>query len=282
MIGFVLRILWRILIFVLGSLIVWIIVFFLFPVFDSRLPAFITLLIVYCLLAYVLIPNLTRLFRVVIKPRHIPHYVTTGDGWPSDPVNIAIITKNRNTLIRAMEAAGWYTAHEMTLRTAFREFISIIFNKPYPEAPLSSLYLFNKKHDIGFEIPTNRAKSARTRHHVRFWKLEAPKLRSSQHPHMSFWQQKVQHLFGGKNEIWIGSATEETFPVDVQWYTGRLTHGGSHDADRERDFIIQSLRDVKKVKDLHTTKPGAEVTFRGQQFRTIYVTDGSIKVITLR
>lgn len=282
MVGRLFRIAWRMLILALGSTVLWLIVFLLVPIVDSRFPIYIALLIAYILLAYIAIPNLIRLFRLTTKPNHIPLYVTTGDGWPSDPVNIAIIAKNRHALIDAMSQAGWYLADDMNLKTGFREFLSIVLNKSYPEAPLSSLYLFGKKQDIGFEIPTNRAKSARTRHHVRFWQLSTPKYDSQKHAHLSFWEEKLMRLFGNGTDIWIGAATEETIPIDVQWYTGRLTHGGSHDDNRERDFIIQSLKDKKLVRTTHTTEPGKTVTFRGQQFRTIYITDGSIKVVKLR
>lgn len=267
---------------VLGSAILWFIVFLFVPIVDSRFPVYVALLAAYILLAYIAVPNLIRLFRLATKPNHIPLYVTTGDGWPSDPVNIAIIAKNRKELIEAMQKAGWYLAEDMNLKTGFRELMSIILNRAYPEAPLSSLYLFGRKQDIGFEIPTNLARSARTRHHVRFWRLTSPKYSNSKHKHLSFWEEKLTKLFDKQSEIWIGAATEEIIPIDVQWYTGRLTHGGSHDGNRERDFIIQSLKDKKLVKKIHTTDAGETVRFRGQQFRTIYITDGSLRVVRLK
>lgn len=252
------------------------------PYADERMPQYLALLLLYCILAYVVIPFLIRLFRLVIKPDHIPVYVVSGDGWPSDPVNLAIIARNKQHLRDAMKAAGWYEADPLTWRTGWREVTSIIFNHPYPEAPLSNLYLFNRPQDIGFEIPTNRAGSARTRHHVRFWRLDEPPLDVKQAAHHTFWRQKLEHLFGMDSEIWIGAATEETHPIDIRWRTGQLTHGGSHDADRERDFIIQSLKDAKHVASVRTTKPGKSVQFRGQQFRTIYIADGSLKVARLK
>lgn len=277
------RILWRCLIFILGSISLWAVLTLFIPFVDRRVPYFFALLLAYCLLAYIVIPNLIRLFRMVIKPNHIPLYVTTGDGWPSDPVNIAIVTKNKASLIEAMTEAGWYEADDMTFANALKGAKSFLLNTAYPEAPLSTLYMFDRKHDIGFELPTNRSLSMRTRHHVRFWRLQEPRRRiSTKHPHLSFWQHKLRHVLVGKKEIWIGAGTEEPTPIDIQWYTGRLTHGGSHDADRERDFIIQSLRDTKRVKRESITEPGEEQTFRGQQFRTIYTTDGSIKVIELK
>jgi hypothetical protein len=276
------RILWRCLIFTLGAICLWLTVRYFIPFVDQRIPSFFTLLAAYCLLAYFVIPTLIRLFRLFIKPNHIPLYVTTGDGWPSDPVNIAVVVHKEKDLTAIMTAAGWHKADPMNIKNALRGAKSFIFNKPYAAAPLSSLYLFDRKHELGFEIPTNRAGSMRTRHHVRFWRLDEPKRKHTRHAHTSFWQEQLRHLFTSKKEIWIGAATEEPTPIDIQWYTGRFTHGGSHDSDRERDYIIDTLRKANSVRRVSTTEAGEEKTFRGQQFRTIYVTDGSIKVVELK
>jgi len=276
------RIIWRCLIFLLGCLSLWLIVTYFIPWADTKVPLFFAFLGAYCLLAYIVIPNLIRLFRLVVKPNHIPLYVTTGDGWPSDPVNIAIVTKDRAALIKAMTKAGWDLADEHNLRNSLRELRSIIFNKPYPNAPFSNLYLFGRKHDIGFEISTNRARSARTRHHVRFWKLEEPTRTIDDHPHQSFWQHKLRRMFTSKKEVWIGAATEDVIPFAIRWRTGQLTHGVSHESDRERDYIIHALRDNKLVRKEFSTDPGEQVVFRGQEFRTIFVTDGAVKVIELK
>jgi len=282
MIGFLFRTIWRALIFILGVTALTFLVVMFWPESGSRPAIIVALLIIYCLMAYFVIPNLMRLFHVFSRPDHIPLYVATGDGWPSDPVNLAIVTKNRKELIISMKEAGWYVADPLTFRTGLREFFSILFNAAYAEAPLSHLYLFGRPHDIGFEIPTNRAMSARTRHHVRFWHLQKPLPEARNHSHYEFWREKVRTILGVEREIWIGAATEETKPVDIQWRTGRLTHGGSHESDKERDFIIDSLQRIGKVKKVGQTEAGEPVRFRGQQFRTFYITDGSIKIIQLK
>lgn len=282
MFRFLLRTLWRLLILLLGVGALSLIVVILWPESGSRLSAFIALLITYCLMAYLVIPNLMRLFHVFSRPNHIPLYVTTGDGWPSDPVNLALVVKDRKHLEMAMVQAGWYIADPLTFRNGLREVISILFNTRYPDSPLSNLYLFDRPHDIGFEIPTNSTGSARTRHHVRFWRLEEPVPGNRNEHHYHFWQEKLKHVFSHKREIWIGAATEETHAIDVQWRTGRLTHGGSHEADKERDFIIQTLADAGQVRKTFVSEPGEQLRFRGQQFRTFYISDGSIKVARLR
>lgn len=278
---FFLRTLWRLIVLSIGIGLI-ILIIELFPYADAQMPLAVVLLIIWCISAYVLIPALIRLLRIFIKPNHIPHYAGTGDGWPSDPVMLAIIVKNKQQLEASMNRAGWTTADPLTIKNGFMEIVSMIFNTPYPAAPLSNLYLFNRAHDIGFEIPTNKAQSARTRHHVRFWRLEEPQAGDTNITHYAYWIKKLRHLLQTEREIWIGAATEETHPIDIQWHTGQLTHGGSHDAAGERDFIIKTLRDTKLVRSVHTTKPGKEVKFRGQQFRTHYVTDGSLKVIELK
>lgn len=282
MVHFLFRTLWRILIFLLGFIALGVIVAILWPETNSRLSIFIVLLVTYCLMAYLVIPNLMRLFHVFQKPHHIPLYVTTGDGWPSDPVTIALSVRDAAHLESAMNKAGWHTADPLTFKNGIREVISIIFNTHYPASPLSNLYLFDRPHDIGFEIPTNDAGSARTRHHVRFWRLQEPEIGTKNEAHFHFWKEKLQHIFTTKREIWIGAATEETKPIDVQWRTGRLTHGGSHEADKERDYIIQTLSDKNLITQELMSEPGDALRFRGQQFRTFYISDGSIKIVRLK
>lgn len=282
MVRFLLRSLWRFLILLLGIGALGLIVTALWPESNGRFAIFITLLVTYCLMTYIVIPNLMRLFHVFSRPDHIPLYVTTGDGWPSDPVNLAFVVRDRYHLEQAMAQAGWYKSDVLTFSTGLREVLSIALNRRYPEAPLSNLYLFDRPHDIGFEIPTNDRGSARTRHHVRFWRLEEPVAGSRNEKHYHFWQEKFKHIFSGKREIWIGAATEETKPIDIQWRTGRLTHGGSHESDKERDFIIHTLAQQHLIVKTYLTEPGEQIRFRGQQLRTFYISDGSIKIARLK
>ena len=281
MIPFILRQIWRLLIFVLGASLLYSLIFLFWPVSGSRLAIFVTLFFIYCTMAYVVIPALFRLYHFLIEHDHIPLYATCGDGWASDPVNIAIVTRDRRHLRRAMQQAGWYEADHHSLRNNLRVIWSIIFNKPYPNAPVSNLYLFNRKHDIAFEIPTNDNMSARTRHHVRFWRLEPPKENRHDRGHFDFWSSKLLKWLHRERDIWIGASTEDFRPLDIRWRTGGLTHGVRHESDKERDFIIQTLRKQKLVKSVSTTEPGEHFKFRGQSFRTVYTTDGSIKIVQI-
>lgn len=281
MLTFLLHILWRILIFGIGGIAIWFTVFEVIPYADRRLPTFFAVLLAYCLLAYVVIPALFRLYHVIVKHDHIPLYVTTGDGWASDPVNLAVIVKDRNHLERAFAQAGWYKADDGTLLNSLREGASILLNMPYPNAPVSTLYLFNRKHDIAFEMPTNERMSARTRHHMRFWRLEAPVLDKHDHNHFDFWSKKLFKWFSGDREVWVAACTEDFRPIGVRWRTGTITHGVRHESDLERDYIIETLSQAKLVRSIDTSEPGDQFKFRGQQFGT-FINDGAIKIVDIK
>jgi hypothetical protein len=255
--------------------------FMFIPYLDRRLSVFPVILISYGLIAYVLFPFVVRFWRVVFKPEHIPRYVLTGDGWPSEPVNIAIVARNRRHLIKTMEAAGWYTADPMTFVNGFREFLAIIFDRAYPAAPLSNLYLFGRKHDVGFEIPHDASMSPRRRHHVRFWRLTSTAPVKGDPSHFTYWLDRVRHLLKPKQTIWIGAATNESYPVDLRWHNFQVTHGNDGDPDGERDFIIDSLRDIKVVKSVTSIKDGEPFSMRGQNLGMTFYADGFIKVVAL-
>lgn len=282
MIRFLLRLMWRVIIFMLGVGAMVYIVRSLWPEDDSRPAIFIALLITYCLMAYIIIPALFRLYHVIFKHDHIPLYATYGDGWASDPVNIAIIAHSRQHLRQSMHQAGWYEADKASLCNSFREGWALLFNRPYPNAPVSTLYLFNRRHDIAFQIPTNNQLSPRTRHHVRFWLLRAPENDQTDRGHFDFWSGKLLKWFKVEKQIWIGAATEDFRPIDIRWRTGSITHGVSHESDKERDYIIATLRNYQKIRSVHTSDPGEKLRFRGQSFRTFYTTDGSIKIVRLK
>lgn len=282
MIPFIFRQLWRLVIFLLGAVALQLIIMAVWPESGSRLAVFVALLIIYCLMAYVIIPALFRLYHLLIEHDHIPLYATYGDGWASDPVNIAIIAKNRKHLIKTMKVAGWYEADPSTLKNSLREAWAIIFNRSYPTAPVSKLYLFNRKHDVAFQIPTNPQMSPRTRHHVRFWRLQEPEPNRHDRGHFEFWNNKLLKWLHREREIWIGASTYDFKPFDIRWRTGSITHGVRHAADEERDFIIQTLRNQKIIKTVHTSEAGEQLRFRGQSFRTIFTTDGSIKIVRLK
>lgn len=254
--------------------------FIFFPYLDKRMPIFPALLVAYALVAYGFLPFIVRFWRLIMKPNHIPRFVTTRDGWPADPINIAIIAKSRRHLIRTMKGAGWYTTDPSTFRNSLREGYAILFDKPYLTAPFSAFYLFGRKFDIGFQIAYGRNKSPRHRHHVRFWQLvEAP--HTDKHDHFTYWFDRIKLIFGHKRTIWIGAAIDDVQPIGFRWRNLQLTHSTDSKHTKERDYIIDTLAEKGLIRSVEDIKDGEPFTMQSQNIGTSFVVDGYIKVVTL-
>lgn len=281
MIGFLLRSLWRLLVLALGTALAYFSAFVAFPALNSEMPFFIALLLLYIGIAYFGLPALIRTWRLIIRPNHIPLYTTTPDGIPSDPVNIAIIAKSRKHFVKIMEQAGWHTADKATFRTALREAYAILFDKPYPNAPFSPLFLFNRTFDIGFQIPHGTNGSPRHRHHIRFWQLidlETPK----DDAHFKFWFKHFRRFIGRQQTVWIGAAIDDVNPYGIRWYNLQITHNTHPLHHRERDFVIDSLKKTKTIKNISEIKAGEPFQIHSQQLGNSFVCDGRLSVVELK
>ena len=279
------RVIWRILILALGVVLAFGVIDKAFPYLDHYLPMGIVFLILYVIVAYAAIPFLIRLWRIVIKPNHIPLYVVTSDGWPADPVNIAVISRDKEQLIHAMEDAGWHLAEKRTFKTSVKLLFSIITDKSYPTAPFTRLYLFNREFDLGFQKPRAASGSARARHHVRFWHLDEPSpfaALDQHHEHFHFWKQVFHKLTTKKQKVWVGAAIDDTGPIGIHWRNFQITHKNDPDINRERDLIIQDLDEVARVRRQTTIQASEPFNFYGQTIGNRFICDGQIKVVELR
>lgn len=223
----------------------------IYPFIDRRIPDTLAVLVLYMLVAYVLIPAFFRLFRVLFKAKHVPLYSTTPDGLASDPVNIGIIG-TRLELINAMSAAGWHTADRRSLKTVTKMGFSLLLNKHYHTAPFSSLYLFGRKQDIGFQKVI--ADNPRHRHHVRFWASDDPSAKGHHKEHVSFWQPYHKSLSTDR-KLWIGAASLD-MGIGIVRHTGQFTHMVHHDTNKERDYIIDELQKSGLITHTKSVKVG--------------------------
>lgn len=252
-------------------------VFVVFPFIDKRSPVVIAILIFYAVIAYVLIPLAIRLIRLAFRADHVPTHVTTSDGWASDPINLAVTVRNKKHLIRAMQTAGWYVADKGSLRNTIREGISLLLNRPYPTAPCSKLYMFSRPQDIAFQIPIGD--SPRTRHHVRFWRVEPKVINTKQH---TFWLTTLRKVVGLDRELWVGAATFDKHMLGVRWRTLQLTHHIDANTNSERDFVIRTLHDTGYIRRQKDVKSGEPYKFRGQNLGVRIVNDGYTTLLELR
>jgi hypothetical protein len=172
---------------------------------------------IWLILAYLMLPALWRHYEHNQALADAPKTTVTSQGIPGDPLNIGLIGLEEQ-VVSAMLEAGWNPADPITLRSSLRIAASVVFKRPDPSAPVSSLYAFGRHQDLAFEKAAGG--SARRRHHVRFWR----------------W------LEGGESGIplWIGAATFDV-SVGFSHRTGQATHHIAADIDSERHRLIEDL-----------------------------------------
>jgi hypothetical protein len=257
-----------------GIIIAYLSVRDVFPYFDRRLPIALAVFVTYVLGAYVFVPALIRCYRIFRPADHLPVYCVTPDGFASDPMNIGIIG-TRKQLIQAMEKAGWYMADPHGGRYLIRHGLSIIFGWEYPNAPVSTLYLFGRKQDIAFEIPVS---GAGNRHHVRFWATtyEEEKKLTVRTIHWHHRNSRVE----GDNLLWVGAASLDVGVAPIR-HNLQLTHMIHPDTDRERELIVEQLRGHDLAKRCTSIKLDKPYRLMNRAFRGYLKTDGTMTIIWL-
>src|SRR5271165_6255845 len=101
----------------LGAVAVWLIAF-VFRVTDQRLPTIVSLAIAYGIAAYVILPRIVRMGLKLLRRGAVPSFTLTGDGFPGDPVNLALIGEF-DKLRAAFARAGWIEADPLSLKSSW-------------------------------------------------------------------------------------------------------------------------------------------------------------------
>lgn len=202
-------------------------------------------------------PQLFTHFEHAPELAALPKRTATARHLKGDPVNITAVG-TEGELVAAMHAAGWAIADRANRETDIAIAKSVLFNRPDSTAPVSLLYLFDRPQDIAFEREVG--KSARSRHHVRFWLAKG-----------------VAH---DGRPVWLGDAT-----FDLR---AGMSHRGLHpthhiapDVDEERDTLVANLVKAGQVATLFTVSGmGIRVeshNAEGDRFDT----DGEIAAVIL-
>jgi hypothetical protein len=165
----------RLLVFGLGDTTIWLIVFVVFKFADHRLPWMLALGVTCGLAAYVILPRAGRMSLKILQRKHVPHFTMTGDGLPGDPVNL-VLTGTLKQPQSAFKTAEWSQANRLGLASSWRMVVAFVCNSPYPTAPFSTLYLFGRGQDIGFQKASTARASAITSDFGR-WLLIMPRRR---------------------------------------------------------------------------------------------------------
>ncbi|MEJ2378132.1 MAG: LssY C-terminal domain-containing protein [Pseudolabrys sp.] len=265
------RFLQRLLILGLGILTVWLIVF-VFRFTDYRLPTVLALAVTYGIAAYLILPRAVRMGLKILRRKRVPRFTITGDGLPGDPVNL-VLTGTREQLEAAFASAGWSGADRLGLASSWRMVRAFLLNAPYPRAPFSTLYLFGRGQDVGFQKAIGD--SPRKRHHIRFWALSLAHADSILGT-PSFWLNSDRPPDGARVH-WVGAGTKDT-GFSLTRLTFQVTHATDADTNVERDFIIGALRKGDVIGDVTSYQAGERL---GAGQVNHYVTDGEVTVANL-
>ena len=170
------------------------------------------LLLLWLVLAYGELPHLWSKHEHKKLRRNDEIISYTSQDIPADPINLRLIGDSRSVRC-AFARGGWSLADPLSGRSALGIVESVVFQRSYPEAPVSSLYFQERLQDLAFEKDEGR--TAHRRHHVRLWQV-------------------------GPNE-WLGAATYDR-GVGLALFTLQVTHHIGPKVDVERDSLGAMLQ----------------------------------------
>ncbi len=212
------------------------------------------LLCFYVFVAYIALPRLWSHYEHEPGLEGRPMVTVTGDGIPGDPLNVGLVG-TKEEAIRALVAAGWYPADAVTLRTSIEIAGSVIFDRPFHDAPVSPLFYDGKAQAFAFEKPVG--KSADRRNHVRFFETPGEWLHA--------------------RPVWLGSATFDR-GVGVSHYTGAITHHIGPDVDAERNLLIHDLSAANMLTEIFQVTGVGPTLFGRNGGGDPYYTDGELTI----
>ena len=224
---------------------------------ERVLMVLIAILLGYTSLAYIVLPAFWTHYEHQRGLANLPMVTRTAQGIPGDPINIGLIGNQREVLC-AMNAAGWFPADPVTLRSSIEIAGSVLLDREYKDAPVSNLFYLGRHEDLAFEKPAG--KSADRRHHVRFWKV----------------------LDKGQEDrpVWLGSDTFDK-GVGISHFTGAITHHIDADLDTERDALAADIENAGMVTAKYQVT-GVGLTLTGRNGGgDPYYTDGEVWILRL-
>jgi hypothetical protein len=261
------RLMQRLLIFGLGIFCIWLIVFVVFETADRRLPWILAGGVTYGIAAYVILPRAIRMGLKILQSKHVPSYTITGVGLPGDPVNVVLVG-TLEQLRGAFAKLGWSEADPLSLASSWGMVRAFVLDTPYPTAPFSTLYLFGRGQDIGFQKAIDD--SPRKRHHIRFWALSKTRARASWGA-ADFWL-NAERPPDNESVLWIGAGTRDT-GLSLTRLSFQITHATDSDTNAERDYIVGELRKNRSIEAVRVYKAGENLLTERVNH---YITDGEI------
>jgi hypothetical protein len=175
-----------------------------------------------------------------------------------DMVNFVLVGSEAQVK-SALEAADWHPADTSNTGAVLAAIEDTYQNKDYLAMPMSTLYLFGRPQDYGYEQAEPIAMVA-SRHHFRLW--------------------KTAYTYDGQ-PVWAGAGTHDIgFAKDKR--NGNVTHKIDPNVDGERTNIGQSLDKSGKVKGMEYYLPPNPVQDAKNATGDGYKSDGRILIVFLK
>jgi len=188
----------------------------------------------------------------------LPRRVNDQFNHLGDMVNFVIIGSEKN-VEAALDAAAWHVADTSTQGAVVNAILQTYGSKDYLAMPMSTLYLFGRKQDFGYEMAEPIAMVA-SRHHFRIWKAS---------------------FTSNGNEVWVGAGTHDIgFAKDQR--NNNVTHKIDPAVDGERDNIGLSLQKTDKAKTLTYYLPPNPVQEAKNATGDGYHSDGRLLIVFLK
>jgi len=209
--------------------------------------------------AGMVLPDLDRdQLRHVLE--QLPCCATDADGEDhADPLNIVVVGESTD-LLNALSRSGWSFTHRISLGTVGRLIGSAISDDPYPVAPVSSLYVFDRKQDFALQRARNNISQ---RNHMRFW--------------------LAPFTYQGR-QVWVGQVSRDIGIKLSRKSPSLTTHIIDPEVDLAREYLLHSLLAEGFVAKFGFVT-GSAVAPRSQPARNLtgdpYFSDGLRLVILL-
>ena len=189
---------------------------------------------------------------------NLPRRVNDQLNNQGDMVNFVILGDQKDVQA-ALEAATWHVADTDNRKAVLNAVMQTYDSKDYLAMPMSTLFLFGRKQDFGYEMAEPIAMVA-SRHHFRIWKAPAT------------WK---------GHEMWVGAGTHDIgFAKDKR--NNGVTHKIDPAVDGERDNIGSSLQKVNKGRTFSYYLPPNPVRDARNATGDGYHSDGRLLVIFLQ
>ncbi len=187
----------------------------------------------------------------------LPRRVNDQFNNLGDMVNFVIVGSEKDVQA-ALAAANWHVADTDNKKAVLNALMETYESKDYLGMPMSTLYLFGRRQDFGYEQAEAIAMVA-SRHHFRIWKAPVT------------WRGE---------EVWVGAGTHDIgFAKDKR--NNNVTHKIDPAVDGERDNIGSSLQKASQAKTLTYYLPPNPVRDAKNATGDGYHSDGRLLVILL-